>query len=53
MKVLEYSALKLILVLNLIVEAVTMRQLARKLGRVPTTVHVMMVSVVMEQYVLL
>lgn len=47
MKVLDYNALKLILVLNLTMEAAIMKLSAPRLGLAVTTVHVMLVSVVM------
>ena len=47
MKVPDYSVEKLILVPNLTVEAAIMRLSAPRLGLVVTTVHVVMVSVVM------
>ena len=52
MKVQDYSALKLILVLNLTMEAAIMKLSASRLGLVVTTVRVIMVSVVMDLCVL-
>ena len=47
MKDQDYNALKLILVLNLTMEAAIMKLSAPRLGLVVTTVHVTMVSMVM------
>lgn len=47
MKVLDYNALKLILVLNRAMEAAIMKLSALRPGLAVTTVHVMLVSVVM------
>lgn len=52
MKVLDYSALKSILVPNLTMEAAIMKLSAPRLVLVATTVHVMMVSMVMVLCVL-
>ena len=52
MKVLDYSALKLILVPNLTMAAAIMKLSAPRLVLIATTVHVMMVSVVMVLCVL-
>ena len=52
MKVLDYNVRKLILVPNLTMEAAIMKLSAPKLDLVVTTVHVVLVSVVMVLCVL-